>query len=109
MIRILPAVLLLAVFACSPAKADDRISHVLESAATMYVAGSKDSCPKLHLNMEGMIDMLKGYGLQVDDMEDGGRYHDEFQVDMATAALRYSRNPQLFCAAAKAVYANGTT
>jgi hypothetical protein len=57
----------------------------------MYVAGRSRACPNPRFNMGALIDMLKGYGLQVQDIEAGGKYRDGRQalrqqsVDVATA------------------------
>jgi hypothetical protein len=39
----------------------------------MYIAGRNGACPNLRFNMGALIDMLKGYGLQAQDIEAGGK------------------------------------
>jgi hypothetical protein len=78
MIRI-AAVLFAAIVSDVPALADERISRAIEAASEMYVAG-----------------------LQVQDIEAGGKYRDEIQASMVMAAKRYGGNPSMFCAAAAA-------
>jgi hypothetical protein len=39
----------------------------------MYVAGRDGACPNLRFNMGALIDMLTSYGLQVQDIEAGGK------------------------------------
>jgi hypothetical protein len=46
----------------------------------MYVAGRSRACPNPRFNMGALIDMLKGYGLQVQDIEAGGKYRDGRQA-----------------------------
>jgi hypothetical protein len=91
--------------AISPALADERISRAIDTASEMYIAGRNGACPNLRFNMGALIDMLKGYGLQVQDIEAGGKYRDE----MVMAAQRYGSNPSMFCASAAEVYATGST
>lgn len=104
MIRIVP-VALLALFACSPASADERMSNAIRAAAFMYVAGTHGACPNLRLNMQGLIDMLKGDGLEARDFEVDGKYYDQMQTALERDRLRYAR----FCDATAAVFANGST
>jgi hypothetical protein len=60
--------------AISPALADEgRISRAIEAASEMYVAGRNGACLNLRFNVDALIDMLKGYGLQVHDIEAGGQ------------------------------------
>jgi hypothetical protein len=107
MIRI--ALAMLAMFACSPASADERISNAIKAAAFMYVAGTHGACPNLRLNMQGLIDMLKGDGLEAQDFDVGGRYYSGMQTAMEIDRLRYARDAKLFCNATAAVFANGST
>jgi hypothetical protein len=95
--------------AISPALADERISRAIDTASEMYIAGRNGACPNLRFNMGALIDMLKGYGLQVQDIEAGGKYRDEMQSSMVIAAQRYGSNPSMFCASAAEVYATGST
>jgi hypothetical protein len=108
MIRI-TAVLFAAIVSDVPALADERISRAIEAASEMYVAGRNGACPNLRFNMGALIDMLKGYGLRVQDIEAGGKYRDEMQASMVMAAKRYGSNPSIFCATAAAAYATGST
>jgi len=108
MIRI-TAVLFAAIVSDVPALADERISRAIEAASEMYIAGRNGACPNLRFNMGALIDMLKGYGLQVQDIEAGGKYRDEMQALMVMAAQRYGSNPSMFCAGAAEVYATGST
>jgi hypothetical protein len=85
------------------------ISRAIETASEMYIAGRNGACPNLRFNMGALIDMLKGYGLQVQDIEAGGKYRDEMQASMVMAAQRYGSNPSMFCANAAEVYATGST
>jgi hypothetical protein len=39
----------------------------------MYIAGRNGAWPNLRFNMGALIDMLKGYGLQAQDIEAGGK------------------------------------
>ena len=66
----------------------------------MYVADRNRAGPNPRFNMGALIDMLKGYGLQVQDIEAGGKYRDEMQASMVMAAKRYGSNPSMFCATA---------
>jgi hypothetical protein len=59
--------------AISPALADGRISRAIEAASEMYIAGRNGACPNLRFNMGALIDMLKGYGLKVQDIEASGK------------------------------------
>jgi hypothetical protein len=95
--------------AISPALADERISRAIDTASEMYIAGRNGACPNLRFNMGALIDMLKGYGLQVQDIEAGGKYRDEMKASMVMAAQRYGSNPSMFCAKAAEVYATGST
>jgi hypothetical protein len=61
-------------------------SRAIEAASEMYVAG-----------------------LQVQDIEAGGKYRDEMQASMVMAAKRYGSNPSMFCATAAAAYVTGST
>ena len=108
MIRIVP-VAVLALFACSPASADERISNAIKAAAFMYVAGTHGACPNLRLNMQGLSDMLKGDGLEAQDFGPDGKYYSEMQTAIVRDRLRYVRNEKLFCDATAAIFANGST
>jgi hypothetical protein len=108
MIRIVP-VALLALFACSLASADERISNAIKAAAAMYVAGTHGACPNLRLNMQGLMDMLKGYGLEPQDFKADGKYYDQMETAMVRDRLRYVRDEKLFCDATAAIFANGST
>ena len=90
MIRI-TAVLFAAIVADVPALADERISRAIEAASEMYIAGRNGACPNLRFNMGALIDMLKGYRLQVQDIGAGGKYRDEMQASMVMAAQRYGK------------------
>ena len=59
----------------------------------MYVAGRDGACPNLHFNTGALINMLTSDGLQVQDIEAGGTYHDEIHASMVMAAKRYGLNP----------------
>jgi hypothetical protein len=83
--------------------ANERISRAIEAASEMYIAGRNGACPNLRFNMGALIDMLKGYGLQVQDIETGGKYHNEMQASMVMAAQRYGGNPSMFCASSAEV------
>jgi hypothetical protein len=104
MIRIVAALL---GFASSAALADDRIPRAIVEASEMFVAGRPGACPNLRLDMNALVAMLEGQGLQVQDIRPGGKYHGEMQMAMVEAALRYSADPALFCASAAEVYAAG--
>jgi hypothetical protein len=108
MIRIAP-VALLALFACSPASADERISNDIKAAAFMYVAGTHGACPNLRLNRQGLIDMLKGDGLEAQDFKADGKYYDQMETAMVREQLRYARDAKSFCDDAAAIFASGST
>jgi hypothetical protein len=97
--------------ATSPALADGRVSRAIEAASEMYIAGRNGACPNLRFDMGALIDMLKGYGLQVQvqEIEAGGKYRDKMPASMVMATRRYGSNPSMFCASAAEVYATGST
>jgi hypothetical protein len=66
MIRI-AAVLFAAIVSDVPPLADERISRAIEAASEIYVAGRNGACPNLRFNVGALIDMLRGWGLQVQD------------------------------------------
>jgi hypothetical protein len=54
----------------------------------MYIAGRNGAWPNLRFNMGALIDMLKGYGLQVQDIEAGAAASSVMRMVMAAKALR---------------------